>query len=444
MYKLLYPKQPAVDEVWFRRILPYNEELFTVLGASHEVIAQYRQQFETTPFNPDLRPAHIDTAEYETKNLGLEALRSDILANEPHEAVRLAYGLKIDELITQNRLLIASANRDMETFGSLNRELYGPPDAAIFASVCAWVRQQAVDSLATTLPLVKTAAEQVLLHVPDLGRSFQSIVPDNHVFKDVRDLHFSAGGYVSQLFGDAVIPDMVSAETDGDNLTRNAIKAIGSNYDILDSTDEMWGVVHSGHAVVRPAGYKLPKAEFMGIVAHEVGSHLLERENGLNQPLRLLSIGLDKYECSNEGRAFLREQIMYHSPYEMLGEPAWEHIVLLYISAALGAGIHHKPYDFQTLYATIYPICLLLRANRLPDNPAFAELRARDDAWHLCVRAAKGTDGHGGAYLKALVYLDGNLTAWQLAATDPNIILFGDCGKFDISRSDHRRILGLI
>jgi hypothetical protein len=443
MYQLLYPQQTALDKVWFSRLQPYVEELFTSLGASHEAINEYRQKFENAAFNPDLRPTHINVASYDARNNELQALKSELLTTETNQAVRLAYSLKIDELITQNNILIASANNDSDSFGRLNRDLYGAPNAAIFAAACDWIRHEASQSFGSNVPLIRSAAEQVLTRIPDLGGNYNDIVPNAHVFKQVRDSHFASGGYIDQLFGGLTIPDHVTPAI-GDDITRAVIKAIGSTYELIDSTDEMWGVVHSRHAVARPVQYNRTRPQFMGIVAHEIGSHLLERENGLRQPLQLLSAGLDKYEASNEGRAFLREQIMYHSPAETLAEPSWEHIILLYVAAALGAGIHRQPYDFMSLYETFYPVSLLFQASRQPDNPVFAERRARDVTWHHCVRVAKGTDGNGGAYLKAMVYLDGNLTAWQLAATDPNIILFGDSGKFDISRSDHREILSAL
>jgi hypothetical protein len=440
LYKLLYEPQPALDEHWFNRLMPFNEELFTALGASHQQIEAYRQQFEDRPFNPDLRPEQVDINAHTQRNQQLSALRADIESQEGNPAISRAYCQKIDELIDQNRLLIASKQNDRETFDELNRSLYGMPEAATFADACAWLRQTADTSYNSQVEQVQAAARAVLDVIPDLNGSAQHIIPDDHVFKTIRERHFAAGGYIEQLFGEQVIPDRVTA-TEGDPITRAAIGHIGSNYQLIDSTDELWGVVHSQQVVVRPKGLDVSRRGFMGIVAHEIGSHLLERQNGLRQPLRLLSAGLDRYDSLNEGRAFLREQIMLHSPYEMLGEPDWEYIILLYLSTAFGAGLYQHPYDFKTLHAAMLPVCTLFQSLRQPDNPVYAQLKANDEAWHLCVRAAKGTDGTGGAYLKSHVYLSGNLLAWRLAADDPDVIFWGDAGKFDFSRADHRDIV---
>jgi len=440
MHPLLHTPQTPIDSKWFCKILPYTDELYITLGIPHEQLAALRASFESKPFNPDLRPIHLDPDDYRQRNDALRVLLQQILVQEPNSTVRQAYGLKIEELITQNDLVVAAVNNDTDALRQQNRWLYGTAEQSAFSGVCAWIRQTANEYFHSAIPHIAKAALDTLEHLPNIDGNTHTILPDDHLFKRVRDAHFESGGFIAQLFDNAVIPDIVSPET-GDPLTQAAIKAVGSQYGLRDSMDSLWGVIHSEHSVVRPAGYSLQRPEFMGIVSHEIGSHLLERENGLRQPLQLLSVGLDRYEASNEGRAFLREQIMYRTPYELLGESAWEHIVLLYLSSGLASGTYQQPYDFVSLYRVILPVCMLLKARHLPDNPVLADVQARDEAWQICTRAAKGTSGQGGAFNKGLVYLNGNIAAWQMAAKNPDYIFFGDAGKFDISRPDHQQIL---
>lgn len=411
-----------------------------MLGPLHQEIEKYRHQYDTKPFDPDMRPRHLNQdAIHQTSN-ELRELAELILDKEDNPFVSKAYALKIKELLLQNDLLISSLRGDQAAFMDANRALYGSPKAELFSAACAWIRQLAADSIGMDdLPL-RDAAIRVLEVLPVTNVSALAITPLSHTFNSVRAMHWRKDGFFNQLFGDIVIPEFVTPKI-GDPITRHAIEAIGSDYVLSSSTDELWGVVHDEHRVVRPDNYHLSRAEFMGVVAHEIGSHLLEQVNGSRQPLRLLRVGMDKYESSNEGRAFLREQIIHHSPYRMLQQPSWEYIVLLYVAASYGAGIHQKPYGFRELYDTLYPICLLFQTQRQPDNPVFAASKARDETWHLVVRATKGTTGTGGAYLKALVYLDGNVQAWQVANRNPELILFGDIGKYDIGRQDHLDIL---
>lgn len=442
MYRLLYDRRPAADQQWFDTLLPYNFELFTVLGAPHQLINRYQKQFQSKPFNPDLRPQHLAASKLHNAIDGLRQLQAEIEAKETNQAIRQAYSLKIDELVIQNQLLLASIGNDRQAFAECNAQLYGRPDNKLFAAACAWVRQQAANAISSpqTNTTLQQAALSVLQHIPDLHGSIEHIVPNDQLFKQLRAMHFAPGGYIDSLFGQDAIAEHITA-ANGDDITRAVIRRLESEYSLQDSTDELWGVVHSEQAVVRPVKLDVSRASFMGIVAHEIGSHLLERENGLRQPLRLLSIGLDRYESNNEGRAFLREQIMHHSPYDMLNQADWRHIIQLYIAAALGAGIHGKPYDFQSLHAVLYPVCLLFHCTEQPDSMAYAARRAADEAWHICVRIAKGTDGQGGAYLKALAYLDGNVACWRLAERNPELIFLGDAGKLNLCRNDHLDIL---
>lgn len=443
MHTLLYEPSPARDQRWFDRLSPYFDELYISLGIPADTLTAMQRDFEHTAFNPDLRPLRHDHASLTRTIDQLQDLRRQA-AQDQDDLITAAYTGKIDELTAQYELLAAAVQGDAETSAAKNRWLYGKADEAILAGATAWIRQLAIETLESPLPHVASVARDALDMVPDLGGSVADILPDPHTFGKVRRAHFQAGGYIDALFGrDAVdaLPATVTPRS-GDGLTRQAIANIGSSYSLTDSTDYLWGVIHERKAVVRPVGYSMSREAFMGIVAHEVGSHLLERENGIRQPLRLLSAGLDRYESSNEGRAFLREQIQFTDSADMTRQISWEHIILLYLSAALADGsAGPSPIDFKQLYRIIIAALRLFKTRRFPNDQDQAERRALDEAWQICTRAMKGADTNGGSFNKGMVYLRGNLQAWSLAATDPGIIFLGDAGKFDIGRPDHRSIL---
>ena len=64
---------------------------------------------------------------------------------------------------------------------------------------------------------------------------------------------------------------------------------------------------------------------------------------------------------------------------------------------------------------------------------------AHEQAWVTTTRVLKGIPGE--TYMKDIVYLEGNVRCWMNAAENPERILDGDLGKFDISRQDHLEIL---
>lgn len=447
---LIAPAQPALDQQWFDKlhhidnttpIIGLSRELFTVLGPDHENLERFQRVFNDIPFSPDLRHKDFDIASLAKPLALLQKLRQEIVDKEHNPFIAQAYAQRIDEVILNNDILIAAVRGDKAGFAKANHALYGRPNVKLFKAECAWLHSYARQYARSPNEYVRQCAHELMAAIPRYrSGSHKNLFPGNAIFQRVRRMHYKPAGYFDSLLGGSPIPEYVDAEQ-GDPILQNAIQTIGADYGIADSADELWGIVHHQRTVVRPANFHLPRAEFIGLVAHEIGSHLLERCNGRRQALRLLEIGLDRYEAGNEGRAFLREQLAYTSPYDMQHQPGFEYIVLKHLAISLGIGLADRPYSFRKLYDTMLPVCNFFQILRQPDNPVYAQETAKSETWQLLVRVLKGTDGHGGAYLKDIVYLEGNVRAWQAARRNPEIILFGDNGKFDIARRDHLTLL---
>ncbi|TVZ28442.1 uncharacterized protein (TIGR02421 family) [Gillisia sp. Hel_I_86] len=59
-----------------------------------------------------------------------------------------------------------------------------------------------------------------------------------------------------------------------------------------------------------PEDYKLSEVDAKGLIQHEVGTHVLTYHNGLQQPLKQLSIGLADYDPLQEGLAVMSEYLV--------------------------------------------------------------------------------------------------------------------------------------
>lgn len=59
-----------------------------------------------------------------------------------------------------------------------------------------------------------------------------------------------------------------------------------------------------------PEDYKLSEIDARGLIQHEVGTHVLTYHNGLQQPLKQLSIGLADYDPLQEGLAVMSEYLV--------------------------------------------------------------------------------------------------------------------------------------
>lgn len=429
-----------LDTTWFTeysQLLQIVGETYDLLDPSPEIVANRRKEFETSSYahNPNLTADKPDMPTLEQTQRIAVQLRDSIASGETNNIVRDAYLPALDSLLLNIQLILAGTTGDMQTYHSASEQLYGHPNQAVFEAACAWIRDNALTTSVGHSELLAKLRDDVLEIIPRTRADYHLLIPSEATFAAVKQSH---DHYYVQLFGSEGLPNMPYIdETVGNEICRRALTNIGSDYTLAPSDNNLWAVLPSKEQVVYPHGYRLDRDEFVGIVCHEIGSHVLESINGARSALHLLSSGLAGYEKGNEGRAFLREQIVYDHERTFLRQFSWEYIVLLHVSVSLAAGLDGKPYDFVRLYDTLYKLYYFWRERREP-RATNNEVFARQEAWYLAVRILKGTPGDGSAaYLKDTVYLEGNVRCWQLAAEDPSVILFGDKGKFDITNPDH-------
>ncbi len=443
-YQLIRQEVSALDAVWFARleaIAAEASEVYYPLEPQPVYLEQTRAEFFAggRHTNPKLYPQLAGSALYAERLVELGELKADIEAGESNAAIRQAYVLRIAELEDQLRLLLAAGDRDDEAFQAANERIYHGPDSDIFAAVCAWLRVVADEQSEHPDTSIRNVAKQILSTLPNPGQTETLLVPNTGNFQRLRALHTAPGGYWSQLFRGVHVPEAVS-ELTGDALVEQVLRNIGSDYQVLESSNVNWGVSHTERAVIHPVTYRSSKDVFEGVLVHEIGSHLAERMNGLHGPLRLLASGLDRYDACNEGRAFLREQLVYDAPTYMLRSNSWRHIITMHLAISLACGLHDHRYTFSEIFAVLNPIDLLWQYLQGASGSE-AQERADSETWKTVTRVLKCTSGEGGAYLKDIVYLEGNVRCWQIAETRPELILYGDLGKFDIARADHIALL---
>lgn len=447
MYTLLQPAQEPLDKQWLELLQPLAavpSEIYTYLTPSAASLRDAKETFYASDktHNPALAPDEQFRESIVEHAEALRTLRTRISAEEKHETIRPLYEARIDELIANCQLWLAAADKDQAAYKAANKLLYGEPDRDIHAASCAWLRGIAEAYRTHEDATIAAAAEDVLRLVPDSGADPLTLQPSEEAFRDLLDLHNEPGGYTDQLFGSVTAtPGSVITAKEGDVILERILAQVAPDYTIAEN-DGYWGVQHSHKHVVRPRDYALSPATFSGIVAHEVGSHLVERVNGLRSPLQLLGLGLDHYEYGNEGRALMREQLAAGSVQAAMGKHAWIFNILKHLGVSLGVGVSGNPRTFAEVYeavASAYAFWALVTEQETSTVP--------DAAWDLTVRLLKGTDGRGGAYYKDIVYLEGNVRAWKLAEQFPERILQGDRGKYDIANPVHRarlQALGII
>lgn len=186
----------------------------------------------------------------------------------------------------------------------------------------------------------------------------------------------------------------------------------------------------------------MPVKRFVGLgLGHEIGSHLLEVTNGERGPLGLASIGLDRYELGNEGRAVIREQVVYENFDEFSKLVRWRDILRRHVAISYASGVgEDAPHEASEVYTFMNAIDQMYQLKELKPGaePREAYEKADSKTTALLTRVLKGTDGKGGAYLKDKVYLEGNIACWNQS---PSAINNGDLGKFDITNPRHITLL---
>lgn len=79
---------------------------------------------------------------------------------------------------------------------------------------------------------------------------------------------------------------------------------------ITISSTSTISVNHETKTIKIPQERKLSAKKLQLLLAHEIGTHVLRRQQGETSCLQLLGLGLDRYERGEEGIATLREQVL--------------------------------------------------------------------------------------------------------------------------------------
>lgn len=444
------PRQPAADADVLASMhvaqesvgLPYKQ--LTLQTERRASVIDRLHNLES----PNLTAEHLDDVELSDQLSAMRAWKKELLGrNDINPDIKQAYRWMINEDIANIHMLRASAAGDMRSFQRWNEFIYGKPNEQIYKAALDWVANDAEVMLAQfgadSTPGL--SAQRVLDSIGDRRGDKSLLVPSDEVFQAVRDNHMREGGYYALLLEGVEIPDggKVDQEMGAPILDHIVHENLQSDYEIEYVDGSVWGVDHKRETVEVPKKYNMVVPRFKGLgPGHEIGTHLLEMINGGRGPVAATTRGLDRNE-RGEGRAVLREQVVYDS-FEDFGKIVrWRDIMRRHIAISFACGVaDEQPRSAAETYDFLSAIDLMYQLKLRPDTPDEALARARKKTDPLILRVLKGTDGTGGAYLKDIVYLEGNVAVWRAAETfGPGIITDGDLGKFDISNPRHIAVL---
>jgi hypothetical protein len=180
----------------------------------------------------------------------------------------------------------------------------------------------------------------------------------------------------------------------------------------------------------------LTKVSLQALLMHEVGVHVVRRENGDASPLALLGVGLDDYLRAEEGIATLAEQLITGTS-RYSGEVG-------YFSVGAAVGTIGNPLPFSELYTVLNAYYILSIADKQLETEGFYELdellmTATEHAWNRAVRVYRGSTGNtvGAVYTRDIIYLEGSKRMWRLLDSEAVIQPQWLVGKYDPTNPQH-------
>lgn len=420
-------------------------KLLEPVGEAKDVIAEEFQ----AGMSPNLTAGQLDQEALDQQLADLKSWKKMLLESDADPEVVQAYRWRINEDIANVHMLRASARGDMRSFKRWNEFIYGKPNKEIYHGALDWFRRDAVEILTNPdsseeLSAAAMAVTELIDSVPNRESDKSAIIPDATNFEAVRQNHIQAGGYYALLLSGVEVPEKGSITPDqGVPILSHVVSQnLESDYQPEAVSGTVWSVSHDRKTVNHPEVFRMPVKRFVGLgLGHEIGSHLLEMTNGKRGPLGLASIGLDRYEAGNEGRAVIREQVVYETFDEFSKLVRWQDILRRHVAISYASGVgEDSPHEASEVYKFMNTIDRMYQLKLLkPDaEPSDAYEKADTKTTALLTRVLKGTDGKGGAYLKDKVYLEGNIACWNQS---PEAIYNGDLGKFDITNPRHITLL---
>jgi hypothetical protein len=401
-------KVEALDSDWYARFEKIGAfQAYEYLDGDSATRAKEKEAFLSgEKENPDLDYPQLEESALLAKDGELLALKAKVLSDEKNEVVKNVYRWRLNEKIAENRLLLAAATGDMRRFRRYSEFIYGKPSKEIFNYTLQQVRKE-LESIAAQNdnPLLQQGISRFLQDFPNTD----SVSP---IGKPEKSLLSIVKNQTEHDLGDILdIPDSSEKLTDEEIRAsfESALQSLSADgwVAVIDPKRAGISVNQEKKVVQVPPGRKMLTAELKGLIAHEIGTHTARRLNGERTRLRLLGLGLDRYEVGEEGITTLREQALAGEADDYSGFDG-------HFAISLASGLDGHPRDFRETYDILFCYYLIKNLARGIDAPE-AEKKATNTAWGRAVRTFRGTDSKtpGTCFTKDIIYREGNITIWE-------------------------------
>jgi len=383
--------------------------------------------------NPELDYPLLNLEGIAKREVALLGLKESVRSGERNEVVKQVYCWKLNEKIAENRLLRAVATGDQRRLKRYSEFIYGKPSPEFF-----------VYSLEKVRRITERARKHESQEVQELGKNLAQLIlteerfavalPTVRVQDIAREATLESVGDLVNIEAD---PNQEFSAEEIKTFFEGALQELSAEgwVVVINSNKSGISVNQEKKSVEIPEKRKLSFRALKGLIAHEIGTHAARRIRGERTKLKMLGLGLDRYEAGEEGVTGLREQVLEGEVKDYSGFDG-------HFAISLAMGVDGQPRNFRQTFEILkryYQLQSML--NGMSEEEA--RKKAEASAWGRCVRTFRGTDAQtpGVCFTKDIIYREGNIAVWESVAKNVPEMSRWDVGKYDPSNPRHIWIL---
>lgn len=411
----------AIDTKWYEQFEAIGRfQAYEYLDGDKENRNAQRQQFLSKDIeNPTLDYPKIDTEKLKSTETALRALKKDILKEETNEIVRQLYRWRVNEKIGELRILQAAAEGNDRNFRRYSEFVYGQPSEEVFAYTVQSIQSITAQHKEAENPELQQAAMDLLEALPQN-------LPDAKISElpSTEQLELARQETLREL-GDLINIEFLSEEKqyNAEEITEvfqsalENLKAEGWKAVIDTSSKTSISVDQEQRAIKIPESRQLVFQQLQTLIAHEAGTHVARRIAGQRSKLKLLSLGLDRYERGEEGVATLREQAIRNKITDFAGLDG-------HLSIGLAYGLDGTPRNFRDVFEISKKFSYFFQIKKGKTKEE-AQKIAENYAWNRTVRTFRGTGCNtpGACFTKDIIYREGNIGTWDVIRDNPDELM---------------------
>lgn len=414
--------ETTLDDRWYNRFKEVGAfEDYEFLGGDKKKREEQQRKFLTGETeNPKLDYPKLETFDFNGRESALLQLKKDVLAEEPNDIVKQLYRWRINEKLAELRMLRAVKNGDGHRFFRYSKFIYGTPEKNIHTY-----------SLSQLQIAMKSFAFEEEEDI-DKREAAKRVGSALSLFTTTFDHQLDSPQFAG--------PEITSAEQEySAEDIKIAFESALERYQISDflvvvdqkATGEAISVSQEKKTIFIPANRKMKTQRLQALIEHEIGTHVRRRNNGERSKLKLLGLGLDRYNKGEEGVATLQEQ-------KIEGARGFSGLDG-HLAISLATGVDGVKRNFREVFSILKDYYL----TQSEKTGAEALREAENKAYLRCVRAFRGTDcaTPGICHTRDIVYREGNIGAWDVITKNPAETLRFMIGKYDPANLRHIWIL---